>query len=141
MPTLTAHGSADPVTKPSMSPDTASTPTRPIATVNSARASSRERPAARARGPGSIHVQKIRRPAAPATNTAVSSSRPCGAMSWRNTSRCPCAAIMPPTAPTLIALLARNHTGPIPVIPVAMQTAVRKALLVHTIVAKPAPGV
>src|SRR5690606_5015510 len=32
--TLTGQGSADPVTNPSTSPDTASTPTRPIATVN-----------------------------------------------------------------------------------------------------------
>ena len=136
---MTPHGSPDPVTNPSISPDTASTPTRPRATVNNARPSSaRARP--RGRGPGSTIVQNSRSPAAPETNTAVSSSSPCGLISCRNMSSRPYAAIRPPAAPTFTALLSRKYTGTAPVMPVATQSAETHALLVHTIAANVTPG-
>ena len=40
----------------------------------------------RVRAPGAIHAQKMRRPAAAATKTLVSSSRPCGTMYENSTS-------------------------------------------------------
>lgn len=136
---LDPHGRDDPVMKPSMSPETASTPTSPIATVNSARPSSAS---ARARGrrPGSTQVQNRRSPAAPATNTAVSSSRPCGAMRDRKMSSRPSSAIIPPVAPTITALLARTYSGQTPLMPRPTHCAAIQALLVHTIAAKPAEG-
>ena len=85
MTILSHQGSAEPVTYPSIRPDTASAPASPIATVTSARPSCASA-TVRGRGPGDTAVQKSLRPAAPATNTAVSSSSPWGAMSCRNTS-------------------------------------------------------
>src|SRR5665648_749526 len=105
--TIFSHqGSDDGVTKASISPDTASTPTRPIATVKRDRPSS-ERACPRGRPPGSIMLQKIFRPAPPATKTAVSSSRPCGRISWKKMSIPSYRASTPPIAPTLTALLTR----------------------------------
>ena len=71
---------AEGVTKASMMPLMKSTTTSPRATVPAVRPS-RAIDWPRVRSPGAIHDQKSRRPTPPATNTAVSSSSPCGLIS------------------------------------------------------------
>ncbi len=79
-----------------MQPLIARTPTRPMATVAAVRPS-REKDWPRVRSPGSTHDQKSRSPTPPATNTAVSSSRPCGRISPQNSGPCPCRVMIEPT--------------------------------------------
>ena len=106
MPIRAQVGSPDGVTNASITPDTASTTASP-------RAMPDRRPALRPRPPprgaaarGRSTVQPSRRPAPAATNTAVSSSSPCGVISPKNRSRRPAAAISPADTAMLTALVA-----------------------------------
>ena len=93
----------------------------------------------RGRGPGSNHCQPSRMPAPAATNTAVSSSSPCGAIRPKNTSPRPLATISPPTIPTLMAFWASTYTaGSTKNAPAISTSADTQALLVQTWAANPA---
>jgi hypothetical protein len=139
MPILTGHGQGCAVTKPSIAPATARAMMRPTAIVAS------ERPAAaraspRERRPGATHAQKMCRPAAPATNMQVSSSRPCGRMNSRKTSPRSNASMTAAAVPTPTAFCTSTMIGHTPVTPNSTHCAAIQALFVHTVPANTAAG-
>ena len=102
MPTRTNVGNGDGVTKASINPETSSTPTSPTATETTARPCSAST-CPRGRSPGDITDHPSRIPAAPARNTAVSSSSPCGASRPSRMSPLPAWNIRPAISPRLAA--------------------------------------
>ena len=85
MPIRAQVGNGEGVTKASMTPEMNNTTTKPSATDMAARPS-RAMAVIRVCGPGSIQAQNMRSPTPAATNTAVSSSRPCGRIRPKNRS-------------------------------------------------------
>jgi hypothetical protein len=118
-----------------MTPDTASTTTRPrVIVIVDLPSSARARDLGR--GPGSMIVQPSRSPAAAARNTAVSSSMPCGRISAQNSVARPCAIMKPPSTPPFSAFSSSTNTVGMPSrMPKISACAATHALFVHTLAA------
>ena len=86
----------------------------------------------RGSGPGSTQDQPIRSPTPAATNTAVSSSSPCGLIRPKNTSARPLPTIRPPISPTFAAFCSNTQIVPTSVTPSTSAAAADTALFVHT---------
>ena len=104
MPIRAQVGRPDGVTNASMTPLTSSTSTSPRATATALRPSCAT-DCPRVRGPGSTQDQNSRSPTPAATKTAVSSSRPCGRISPKNSEPRSCWIISAPMTATLRTLV------------------------------------
>ena len=140
MPTRTHVGQPDGVTNASMTPETNSTHASLSAMITTDRPCSASA-AVRDRRPGSTTVQPSRKPVPAATNTAVSSRRPCGSRRPIITSPRPAALIAPMMTPALSEF---SQSAPITGRPSAMprnrHVAVTHALFVHTCAANDVAG-
>ncbi len=81
-------------------------------TITTVRLPSSARATRRGRSPGSITVHPSRRPAAPATNTLVSSSIPCGRIRPQNFGCWPTAANSPSATPRWAPLPISTYSVP-----------------------------
>ncbi len=103
MPMRTAVGHGRPVTKPSTVAARRNATTSP-SRIGPARRDSSVSAPKRVRSPGSISVQPMRSPAAPATITALSSSIPWGRIRPQNLPLSPTLVNSPPAMPTFAPL-------------------------------------
>ena len=126
-----AVGSPEGVTNASITPEISSSTATPSAIPAVVRPC-RARDSERVSGPGSIQDHPSRSPAPAATNTAVSSSRPCGVIRPKKRSARPLAARIPPESPTLTTFWSSTQSTGRMSTPVIRQTAASQALLVHT---------
>src|ERR1700758_3220642 len=140
MPTRTNVGNGDGVTNASINPDTSNTPTSPTATDTTARPCSAST-WARGRSPGDITDHPSRIPDAPARNTVVSSSSPCGASRPSRIPPLPAWNIRPAIRPRLAAFWNNtNGIGSPSTTDNAMHWAETHALFTQTCTANAAAG-